>query len=78
MTTLALIVALIVAAPQQGCSPHSQATMQQRAHEEYKQHKRAAIRINELAGRIRSEADASDQAVYAPDPDHIWNRRRTG
>ena len=74
MTALALIVALIVAAPQQGFSPHSQATMQQSARDEYEQHKQAATPINEHAGGIHSGADASDQAVYAPDPDHIWNR----
>jgi hypothetical protein len=54
-----LIFALIVAAPQQSDSTESQATMQQRAHVEYERHKQAAIRINELAGRISSEADAS-------------------
>lgn len=54
-----LVFALIVAAPQQSDSTESQATMQQRAHVEYERHKQAAIRINELAGRISSEADAS-------------------
>lgn len=54
-----LVFALIVAAPQQSDSTESQATMQQRAHDEYERHKHAAIRINELAGRINSEADAS-------------------
>ena len=33
--------------------------MQQRAHDEYEQHKQAAIRINELAGRIHAESGAS-------------------
>ena len=33
--------------------------MQQRARDEYEHHKQAAIRINDLAGRIQSEADAS-------------------
>jgi hypothetical protein len=59
MIALGLVFALIVAAPQQGSSTESQATMQQRAHDEYERHKQAAIRINELAGRIQSEADAS-------------------
>jgi hypothetical protein len=59
---LGLVFALIVAAcQQQGSSTESQATMQQRARDEYEHHKQAAIRINELAGRIQfqSEADAS-------------------
>jgi hypothetical protein len=51
---LGLAFALIATA-----SADSQATMQQRAHDEYEQHKQAAIRINDLAGRIYSEADAS-------------------
>ena len=59
MIALGLVFALIVAAPQQGSSTESQATMQRRAHDEYERHKQAAIRINELAGRIQSEADAS-------------------
>lgn len=54
-----LVFVLIFAAPQQSDSTGSQATMQQRAHVEYERHKQAAIRINELAGRINSEADAS-------------------
>jgi hypothetical protein len=56
---LGLVFALIVGAPQQGGSVESQTTMQQSAHDEYERHKEAAIRINELAGRIHSEADAS-------------------
>ena len=44
---------------QQSDSTDSQATMRQRAHDEYERHKHAAIRINELAGGINSEADAS-------------------
>jgi hypothetical protein len=57
---LGLVFALIVAAcQQQGSSTESQATMQQHARDEYEHHKQAAIRINELAGRIQSEADAS-------------------
>jgi hypothetical protein len=58
MIALALVFALVVAAPQ-GSSTQSQTTMQQRAHDEYERHKQAAIRINDLAGRIHSEADAS-------------------
>lgn len=54
-----LVFALIVAVPQQSDSTESQAAMQQRAHDDYERHKQAAIRINELAGRINSEADAN-------------------
>jgi hypothetical protein len=59
MLNLGLVLALVVAAPQSSSSTESQATMQQRAHDEYERHKQAAIRINELAGGIHSEADAS-------------------
>jgi hypothetical protein len=56
---LGLAFLLIVAASQRDDSVESQATMQQRAHDEYERHRQASIRINELAGRIQSEADAS-------------------
>jgi hypothetical protein len=57
---LGLVFALIIGAPQQdSCSTESQATMKQQAHDEYERHKQSAIRINELARRIHSEADAS-------------------
>jgi hypothetical protein len=56
---LGLAFPLILEAPQQSSSAEPQAAIQQRAHDEYEQHKQAAIRINELAGRIRSQADAS-------------------
>jgi hypothetical protein len=56
---LGLVFALVVAAFQQGGSAEPQTGIQQRAHDEYEQNKQAAIRINELAGRIHSEADAS-------------------
>ena len=56
---LGLVVTLVVAALQQGSSTESQVTMKQQAHDEYERHKQAAIRINELAGRIQSKADAS-------------------
>ena len=59
MLILGLVLALVVAAPQSSSSTESQATMQQRARDEYERHKQAAIRINELAGGIHSEADAS-------------------
>jgi len=56
---LGLVFALIIGASPQSNSVESQTTMQQRALDEYERHKQAAIRINELAGRIHSEADAS-------------------
>jgi hypothetical protein len=57
---LGLVFALSIGAPQQESrSTESQATMKQQAHDEYERHKQAAIRINELARRIHSEADAS-------------------
>jgi hypothetical protein len=56
---LGLVFALIVAAFQQGGPAEPQTAMQQRAHDEYEQHKQAAIRINELAGRIHAESGAS-------------------
>jgi hypothetical protein len=57
---LGLVFALIIRAPQQdNRSTESQATMKQQAHDEYERHKQSAIRINELARRIHSEADAS-------------------
>src|SRR5438445_8042066 len=56
---LGLVFALVVAAFQQGGFAGPQAAIQQRAHDEYERHKQAAIRINELAGRIHAEADAS-------------------
>jgi hypothetical protein len=49
---------LIEAARQDSGSAEPQAAVQQRAHPEYERHKQAAIRINDLAGRINSEADA--------------------
>jgi hypothetical protein len=58
MIPLALLFALVVAAPQSN-STESQTSVQERAPAEYERHKQAAIRINELAGRIHSEADAS-------------------
>jgi hypothetical protein len=57
---LGIVFALIIGAPQQDSrSTESQAMMKQQAHDEYERHKQAAIRVNELAGRIQSEADAS-------------------
>ena len=56
---LGLVFALVVVAFQQGGFAEPQAAIEQRAHDEYEQHKQAAIRINELAGRIHAESGAS-------------------
>jgi len=56
---LGIVFALIGAPQQDSRSTESQATMKQQAHDEYERHKQSAIRINALAGRIQSEADAS-------------------
>lgn len=53
-----LVFALIIAAPLQDNSAESQATMQQHAQDGYERHHEAAIRINDLAARIHSQADA--------------------
>jgi hypothetical protein len=58
MIALGLVFALTIGAPQQGGSTEQQASMQQ-AHDGYERHKQEAIRINDLAGQIHSEADAS-------------------
>ena len=55
---LGFVFALVVAAFQQGGSAEPRAAIQQHARDASEQHKQAAIRINELAGRIHSEADA--------------------
>ena len=55
---LGLVFALVVAALQQGDFADSPAAIQQRARSEYERHKQAAIRINDLAGHVQSEADA--------------------
>jgi hypothetical protein len=53
-----LAIALLLAAVPQNGSTDSATTMQQRAHDEYERHRQAAIRINDLAERIQSEAEA--------------------
>src|SRR3989442_3291834 len=58
MIVLWLILALAFTHPQQSTpTPDEQATMQ-RAQLEHERHRQAAIQLNELAGRIHSEADA--------------------
>jgi hypothetical protein len=52
-----LVFALIVAIPPQDNSADSRAAMQ-RAQDTYERHRQAALRINDLAARIHSQADA--------------------
>jgi len=59
MMAFGLVFTLLFAAPQQNSSAESQASEQQQASDEYEQHKQTAIRINDLAGRLHSEDDAS-------------------
>jgi len=54
-----LVFVLLLAALPQNASTASPQTMQPRTPDEYERHKQAAIRINERAGRINSESDAS-------------------
>jgi len=77
MIPLALIFALLAAVPHQSSSTESQTSVQQRAHAEYERHKQAAIRINDLAERIHSEAEASAfvseiAAVFAKELPAAW------
>src|ERR1700689_5188313 len=59
MIALGLIFALTAGVPPQTESTESQGRMQQAANGACDRPQEAAIRINELAGRIHSEADAS-------------------
>ena len=59
MIALGLVFALMVAARQPSSSTESQMTIEPPAHAEYERHKQAAIRINELAGQVHSQADAN-------------------
>ncbi len=59
MIVLWLILALAFTDPQQSTpTPDEQATMRQRAQLEHERHRQAVVQLNELAGRIHSEADA--------------------
>jgi len=59
MIVLWLVFALAFSDPPQSSStPDEQATIRQRANLEYERHRRAAIQINDVAGRIHSDADA--------------------
>jgi hypothetical protein len=74
---LGLVFAVVFAALQQGGSAEPPTAIQKRAHEEYERHKQAAIRINELAGQIQTEADASTlvgeiAALFSKDMPSAW------
>ena len=60
LTVFAMVLALAVAALQKSDTNDAQMSTPQRARDEYERHTQAAIRINDLAGRIHSEADATD------------------
>jgi len=56
---LAPVLFLATQPLQNSNSADSATNMQQRAHEQYERHRQAAIRINDLAGQIQTEPDAS-------------------
>jgi hypothetical protein len=58
LTVLAMAFALVVVALQKSDSSDSQTSAQYATQDGYERHKQAAIRINDLAGRIHSDADA--------------------
>lgn len=59
LTVPAMVFALVVAALQTSDTAAAQMSTQHRARDEYERHKQEAIRINDLAGRIHSESDAT-------------------
>jgi len=61
MISAAIALLLLFAAQPQNGSADSATNMQQRAHEEYERHRQVAIRINDLAAQVQSEAD--DKAI---------------
>ncbi len=59
MIVLWLVFALAFSDPPQSSpTPDEQVTIRQRANLEYERHRQAAIQVNDLAGRIHSDADA--------------------
>lgn len=78
MVALGLVFALMVAASPPSRSTESQVTIEPHAHAEHERHKQAAIRINELAGQIHSQADANAlvsevAAVFAKELPAAWS-----
>lgn len=59
ITVFLAFVFLLVAQPPQDGSTDSATNLQQLAHEQHERHRQTAVRINDLAGRIHTEADAS-------------------
>jgi hypothetical protein len=77
LTVLVMTFALIALAHQKSGSTDSQTSLQQRAHDQYERHKQAAIHINDLAGRIHSEADADVfvseiRVLFAKELPPVW------
>src|SRR3989442_8409232 len=58
MIVLWLILALAFADPQQSTPTPDEQAMMQRAQLDHERHRQAVVQLNELAGRIHSEADA--------------------
>ena len=56
---LVLTLVLLFTDQQVGGSTDAATTVHQRAQEEYERHRQAVVRMNDLAGQIRTEADAS-------------------
>jgi hypothetical protein len=76
-----LIFALVsFSLPQSDANPEGQAVTQQRPNPSYEAHRQAAIRINELAGNVHSEAEAREFAdaianVFAAQLPPAWATR---
>jgi hypothetical protein len=63
IATTLVTLALLFALPQSSDSADSARNMQQRAHEQQERHRRAALRINDLAAQIQNQANASALVV---------------
>ena len=78
-TGVVLAIALITACFQQGGAAQSETSGQRQAEDAYLRHKDAAIRINDLAARIHSEADADDYVsaiaeLFAKELPPLWSQ----
>jgi hypothetical protein len=77
LVLLATAFALVAVVLQKTDSAYSQTAMQAQASDAYERHKQAAIRINNLAGNIHSEADADGfvseiVALFAKELPPVW------
>jgi hypothetical protein len=76
MIALLLPFVLFLVSQSQSGSADS-ATLQQRAHDEYERQRKTAIRINDLAGQVRSEGDAEAlvaeiEALFSKEMPPAW------